>query len=270
MNKLSMFCITSRNDHLNLIKKIGYLPVRTGEGNHPEGFFRDNTGNNISFKNPNYGEYSFHYWIWKNYLHELKDNWIGFCQYRRFWSFNQNENISKFENFCKVIVKSIPKEYQNYDVILGNPMFINQFRLSKFIKKNLISFLKNPSLLFNEQKRNLKFHFDMMHGHGNIDKAIELLNIDDRNDFKKFLENSVSFNPNNMFICKSSKILNEFYQSIFPWLEKCENEFGFNLEGYGLKRIYGFLAERYMPYWFQKNTKTKSIPIVFKDLSDFI
>jgi len=110
----------------------------------------------------------------------------------------------------------------------------------------------------------------MMHGHGNIDKAIELLNIDDRNDFKKFLENSVSFNPNNMFICKSSKILNEFYQSIFPWLEKCENEFGFNLEGYGLKRIYGFLAERYMPYWFQKNTKTKSIPIVFKDLSDFI
>ena len=203
-------------------------------------------------------------------MHELKDHWIGFCQYRRFWSFNQNENISKFENFCKVIVKSIPEEYQNYDVILGNPMFINQFRLSKFIKKNLISFLKNPSLLFNEQKRNLKFHFDMMHGHGNIDKAIELLNIDDRNDFKKFLENSVSFNPNNMFICKSSKILNEFYQSIFPWLEKCENEFGFNLEGYGLKRIYGFLAERYMPYWFQKNTKTKSIPIVFKDLSDFI
>ena len=113
--------------------------MRAQSFSHPGLRNRDNTGNNISFKNPNYGEYSFHYWIWKNYLHELKDNWIGFCQYRRFWSFNQNENISKFENFCKVIVKSIPEEYHNYDVILGNPMFINQFRLSKFIKKNFES-----------------------------------------------------------------------------------------------------------------------------------
>ena len=110
----------------------------------------------------------------------------------------------------------------------------------------------------------------MMHGQGNIDTAIELLDKHDRNDFKNFLNNSVSFNPNNMFICKSSKILDNFYQSIFPWLERCEKKFGFNLEGYGLKRIYGFLAERYMPYWFQKNTKVKTIQIIFKDLSDFI
>ena len=265
-----MFCITSNDDHLELIKKIGYLPVRTGEGNHPKGFFTDNTKDNISFKNPNYGEYSFHYWLWKNYLNELKNDWIGFCQYRRFWTFNQNIEIKDFNNFRNIIVRSIPEEYQNYDVILGTPMPINQFRLSKFVKKNLSTFIKNPSLIFDKKKRNLKFHFDMMHGQGNIDTAIELLDKHDRNDFKNFLNNSVSFNPNNMFICKSSKILDNFYQSIFPWLERCEKKFGFNLEGYGLKRIYGFLAERYMPYWFQKNTKVKTIQIIFKDLSDFI
>ena len=33
-------------------------------------------------------------------------------------------------------------------------------------------------------------------------------------------------------------------------LERCEEIFGFNLEGYGKIRIYGFLAERYLSYWF--------------------
>ena len=268
---MKMYCLTTQDEHYSKIKKLGYLPVGLGKNIKSKNFITDNTKINIAYKNPFYGEYTFHYWLWKNKINDNEKEWIGFCQYRKFWVKENYENkISDLSSLNNFLLKEIPNNLEIFDVILGEPMFINQFRLSKFIKKNLISFLKNPSLLFNEQKRNLKFHFDMMHGHGNIDKAIELLNKDDRNDFKKFLENSVSFNPNNMFICKSSKILNEFYQSIFPWLEKCENEFGFNLEGYGLKRIYGFLAERYMPYWFQKNTKTKSIPIVFKDLSDFI
>ena len=73
-----------------------------------------------------------------------------------------------------------------------------------------------------------------------------------------------------MFICKSKKILTAYYESVFPWLERCEKIFGFkNLDSYGLKRIYGFLAERYMSYWFQKYTKFKLMPICFKDVSDF-
>ena len=62
--------------------------------------------------------------------------------------------------------------------------------------------------------------------------------------------------------------LEKYYSSVFPWLTRCEKEFGFNLEGYGLKRIYGFLAERYMSFWFQKYTKFKTLPITFKDISD--
>ena len=88
-------------------------------------------------------------------------------------------------------------------------------------------------------------------------------------DLTKILNNSVSFNPHNMFICKSKKTLKLYYDSLFPWLERCEHEFGFKLEGYGLKRIYGFLAERYMSYWFKKYTKFKLMPIFFKDISDF-
>ena len=128
--------------------------------------------------------------------------------------------------------------------------------------------IKNPSLFFSSSKRNIRFHFDMMHGDGNLDKAINLLEKKDRDDFSFFVKNEVSFNPHNMFICKSYNTLERYYSSIFPWLERCEEEFGFNLKGYGSQRIYGFLAERYMPYWFRKYTKSATLPIIFKDISD--
>ena len=110
----------------------------------------------------------------------------------------------------------------------------------------------------------------MFHGFGNLSKAIELLDPEEKKDFENFVDKNVSFNPHNMFICKSKKILSSYYKSVFPWLKRCEKIFGFeNLESYGLKRIYGFLAERYMSYWFQKYTKFKLMPICFKDVSDF-
>ena len=107
----------------------------------------------------------------------------------------------------------------------------------------------------------------MWHGDGNLEKAINLLGNEDKNDFYDFVIKNVSFNPHNMFICKK-KILNDYYNVVFPWLEKCENHFGFDkLQGYGLRRIYGFLAERFLSYWFTKNYKFKQFPIIFKDLS---
>ena len=83
------------------------------------------------------------------------------------------------------------------------------------------------------------------------------------------MNNNTSFNPHNMFICKT-QILKSYYNVVFPWLEKCENLFGFkNLSGYGKKRIYGFLAERFMSFWFNKNYKVKELEIIVKDLSDY-
>ena len=64
----------------------------------------------------------------------------------------------------------------NYESILGNAFYVNEFKLSKFLKRNLKND-KKPSLFFDSKKRNIKFHFDMMHGEGNLDKAINLLNI---------------------------------------------------------------------------------------------
>ena len=67
-----------------------------------------------------------------------------------------------------------------------------------------------------------------------------------------------------MFICKT-KLLNNYYETVFPWLKKCEEIFGFKkLKGYGMQRIYGFLAERFLSYWFIKIIKLKNYQLLLK------
>ena len=263
-----MFCLSLEPKHYNFIKELGYLPVGLGEKNFGDEWFSDRPGINISKKNKYYGEYTYHYWIWKNYLDKIEDGWIGFCQYRKFWSLIEykNEEIN-FNNLSSKVLKEIPKEFDNYESILGTPFFVNQFKLMKFIKHGSKIFVKKPQLFFSKKKRNINFHFDLMHGVNNLNRAIDLLDEENKDDFRQFVNSEVSFNPQNMFICKSKQKLKSYYENLFPWLERCEKLFGFeNLQGYGLTRIYSFLAERFMSYWFRKNTKSKEMPIIFYDI----
>ena len=82
---MKIYCITIHDNHLEKIKKLGYVPVGLGENISSKGFISDHTNNNISEKNRFYGEYTFHYWLWKNKILKDFNNWVGFCQYRKFW-----------------------------------------------------------------------------------------------------------------------------------------------------------------------------------------
>ncbi len=266
-----MFCLSMEPDHLHMINKIGYIPVGLGNKNFNNEWFTDRGKENISSKNQYYGEYTFHYWIWKNHINKLEDKWIGFCQYRKFWTKKENTgNNLNFSEFNNLLIKEINLDNNNYESIIGEPFYVDKFKPTKFLKKNFKKILLSPAILFNKNKRTIKFHFDLMHGEGNLEKAIEILDVNDRNDFNNFVNSKNFFNPHNMFICKSPKILEKYYKAVFPWLKECEKIFGFEkLQGYGMKRIYGFLAERYLSFWFQKYTKYKTMPIYFKDLSDY-
>ena len=267
---LDMFCLTLEPKHFSYIKELNYIPVGLGEKSFPDNCLGDKVGNNISLKNKFYGEYTFHYWLWKNHLDNINQDWLGFCQYRKFWSLNFTPNTEiNLQNLKNKVLKEIPDQLNKFDVILGDPFFINNRKIMKFIKKGFPLILSNPQVLFNKNSRNVKFHFDLMHGRNNLDKAIDLLNVENKEDFKKFVNTEVSFNPHNMFICKSKKLLKSYYNEIFPWLESCEKLFGFDdLKGYGLTRIYGFLAERFMSYWFKKNANYKELPILFHDINN--
>ena len=271
MKNLSMFCLSLYGEHLNNLKKINYIPVGLGENNFNNEWLRDNTKQNISNKNKYYGEYTFHYWLWKNMIDEISDkNWIGFCAYRRYWANHNNmksnelNKIINNQNFREHVLQDVKNDWSNYETILGESIPFGKIKLSKIIKnggiksilRNLNSFIKNQTTV--------KFHFDIFHGNEKIDKAIDLLEMKERSDFRIFINNQ-SFNKENMFICRSKKIIKEYYNSVFPWLQRCENIFGFNLNAWHEIRIYAFLAERYLSYWFNKYTRVKEWPIFFYD-----
>ena len=161
-----MYCITIYDNHYEKINKLGFVPVGLGKNITSSKFQTDKIGKNISDKNPFYGEYTFHYWLWKNEIRKLdKQKWIGFCQYRKYWAINSEQNNSNnLRKLNENLLKSIPKDFDKYEAILGEPLFINQFKFTKFFKKNFFKIAKNPNLLFNKNNRNIKFHFDLMHG----------------------------------------------------------------------------------------------------------
>ena len=265
MRNLKMFCICIHNQLLDKVKSLNYIPVGLGDDKFDTEWIKDNIGDNISEKNKFYGEYTFHYWFWKNELKKIEDNnWIGFCAYRRFWSNNKNE-YNQDKKFKDKILKEIPKIWNDYDVILGNKIYVDNIKWIKILKYGKISLIRNPKAIF-KKKRNIKFHFDIFHGNGVIDKAIDLLNVNDKKDFKDFVESEKSYNHGNMFICKSKKIMTKYYETVFEWLNECEKVFGFDLNGYGKMRIYGFLAERFLPFWFNKYSNCLEWPIIFNDL----
>jgi hypothetical protein len=271
MKNLSMFCLSLYPEHLNNLKTLNYIPVGLGKNNYSDEWITDNTEQNISNKNKYYGEYTFHYWFWKNMVDDISDKqWIGFCAYRRYWANHNNiksnelNKIVNNQNFQEHVLQDVKNDWSNYETILGERIPFGKIKLSKIIKnggiksilRNLNSFIKNQTTV--------KFHFDIFHGNEKIDKAIDLLEMKERSDFRIFINNQ-SFNKENMFICRSKKVIKEYYKSVFPWLQRCENIFGFNLSTWHEIRIYAFLAERYLSYWFNKYTIVKEWPIFFYD-----
>ena len=271
MKNFSMFCLSLYPDHLNNLKKINYIPVDLGANNFNNEWIGDKKGENISNKNKYYGEYTFHYWFWKNMIDNISNkDWIGFCAYRRYWANNNNlksdelTKIINYDNFKDYVLQDIKEDWSIFETILVEKTQFGKVKISKIIKNGGISSILRNFNSFIKNKTTVKFHFDIFHGSGKIDKAIDLLEKRERDDFRIFLANEY-FNKENMFICRSKKLIIEYYKSVFPWLQRCENLFGFKLSAWHEIRIYAFLAERYLSYWFNKYTITKEWPIFFYD-----
>ena len=72
-----------------------YLPLHVGkEGKEDIGFTGDNTGENISAKNPYFCELTGIYWAWKN---------VGLCHYRRYFTCAKKRPKTEEEKFGVVM-----------------------------------------------------------------------------------------------------------------------------------------------------------------------
>jgi hypothetical protein len=259
---MKIYCVTDKE--LNFIENSSYTLAAVGKNIFNTKYLRCDFGDNIFYKEKYYSELTFHYWFWKNKLNDFYSNdWIGFCQKRRFWIKKESKNSEINRNNLKdhILLKR-PESWNNFDSVICEPNLVNNVKKIKLIKRGLKSLINNPLIFFDKKKQTIKLHFDMHHGYGNLDKAIDLLCDEDRHEFRTYVNNNVSFNPHIMFIAKAS-IAEKWFSSLFPWLFRCEKIFGFEtLHGYDSQRLYAYLAERYLSFWFKKYSKYIEWPYI--------
>lgn len=219
-------------------KEDMYLPLHVGrEGKEDLGYQGDNTGDNISIKNPNYCELTGLYWAWKN----LNCKYIGLCHYRRYFSKeNIFQRILNRNNKFSIILdkKQITELLEKHDVILPKKRnyFIetvwSHYKNAHYIKdleetRRIIE-EKYPQYLdsFNEIMRGSKLHLY------------------------------------NMFMMKKEDF-DAYCEWLFDILFELEKRIDItNYDNYQ-QRVYGFISERLFNVWllYQKFNK-KELPII--------
>lgn len=174
------------------------------------GYIGDDSGDNISRKNPNYCELTGIYWLWKN----VDCDYIGISHYRRFFLHN-NLFIDK---------KYIEDKLTQYDVII-------------------------PSC-GNGQNGNMYGQYNAYHYEKDLLVCRDVVGEmapDYLDAFDYFFEcNLISMG--NMMI-SSKKIFDEYCQWLFPILFEVENRIDISDYDVQQARIYGYLSERLMRVW---------------------
>lgn len=200
-----------------------YLPLHVGaEGKQDLGYTKDNTGENISNKNPYFCELTGLYWAWKN----LDAEYIGLAHYRRHFA---SKKINKKDIFNSVLTK------EEADKLLDNVDIILPKKRKYYIET-----------LYNHYKHTL--HIEPLDITGKIieEKYPEYLS-----EFNK-LKKRTSAHMFNMLIMKKDK-LDEYCTWLFDILGELEKLVDPSIYDTFHSRFFGRISELLLDVWL--NTK---------------
>ncbi len=122
-NDLQIFIVTHKENYIPNIE--GYSPIEVGAFFHDKKIcdIRDNIGDNISSKNPNYCELTAYYWIWKN----VTAKYVGLVHYRRFLS---SKRISDDERYFLSKKKTL-ELLEKYDAIFPETIMWKDYTVAE-------------------------------------------------------------------------------------------------------------------------------------------
>ena len=83
ITKIKIYCVTDKP--LNFLENSSLLLAGVGKNSFSDRYINSKINNPILQKEKYYSELTFHYWYWKNLLPNENNEWVGFCQKRRFW-----------------------------------------------------------------------------------------------------------------------------------------------------------------------------------------
>lgn len=218
-----------------------YLPVHVGaEGKESLGYTPDNTGDNISKKNPYYCELTGVYWAWKNLDYE----YIGLVHYRRYF---KNKRFGKgFEN-----------------VLTNN-------KLERLIAKNPNTiFLPKKRHYWIETNKSQYLHAHHHEGLLNTEKIIKEY-YPDYLEYWNYSMKKRSGHRFNMFIM-DKKHFDEYCNWMFDILFKVEDITDITTWNKSEQRVFGYISERLIDVFILKNNiKVKDLPYMFMEKQNWI
>ena len=233
--------------------------------NFPTNWHLSSTKINISEKFFSYADLVGHYYIWKNFLDKYnQDTWVGFSQYRRLWIKNKITRDIELNLLERIILTDIDESWNAYDAIIPPAFFFRKKK--KEIVRNILLFpIKRDISLFKYKITVLDQFAQSLGPFGKdlIFEIIQYLPDSDRYDFLEFLKSRTHLSAHGMYISKV-KIINQYSNLIFDWFLKCENIINKNNNLPLIKnsRIFQYINERFLDYWFSKYHKVLRWPMI--------
>lgn len=244
-NEIKILIATQKEiDFLDQLDEI-YSPIIVGNAtiqSKSKRYLFDNTGNNISSKNPNYCELTALYWAWKN----LTDtDFFGLTHYRRFFNFSNKQKIT----FCKEVTEA--KFCDNIEDYIFKKEIIEGFDIILAAPLVLKSSLSNDYIF-----SHVREDFDILRN------TLYDLFPEFKESFIKVMDENNKLSPFNMFITKRELFLN-YSEWLFTILDEVEKKVSISTYPYQ-GRIFGFMAERLLNvYVHQKKMNIKYFPVNF-------
>lgn len=231
---MSIYIVAHKDFHVPSLNH--YIPIQVGKSQtHTDlGWLSDDTGDHISEKNPSYCELTALYWLWKN----CTDPVIGLCHYRRYFTRNpfsvKPQYYLSFEKAMALL--------EQYDIILPEKIYLKCSVQEKYASSGA-GFLKD------------------------LEKVEQII-------AQQFPEYLVSYRKVmnskeqyfwNMFILKKH-LMDEYCSWLFAILSKLEQETDLSEYDSRQRRIYGYISERLLNVWVEKNELTVyECPVVQSD-----
>lgn len=227
MKKIEIFICYHKQDVYVPVE--GYTPIHVGKAvsdvNLP--FIGDNTGDNISEKNPWYCELTAQYWIWKN----VKDaEYVGLAHYRRNFAFK----TPFFQS-------------------LRNIIYVNEGDLFRFSEIDEKYISRHDVILSKKMYKSIPIYDNLCYGliKGDVDvlgKVVESLYPEFKADYDSVMQNNELF-AFNMLIAKKS-IFDAYSEWLFNILFEFEKRLTVPMNPYQ-PRLLGFYSERLMMVYFR-------------------
>ncbi len=201
-----------------------YFPMQVGaEGKDDIGFNKDNTGDNISTKNPLFCELTGLYWAWKN----LDLDYYGLVHYRRYFTLSKKIPKNEDDKFKNVLSSNeVENLLKDTDIIL--PKERNYF----------------IETVYNHYKHTMYIE--------PLDEAGKIIEEKYPEYLKEFenLKKTKKLHAFNMFIMKK-EYFNEYCTWLFDILFELEKRIDYSKYDSFHARFFGRVSERLLDVWIK-------------------